>query len=378
MPANNLLQNGVDISGGRLPLLSFVIMARNDDYMGNAQWRLETTLDFLGRSLSALGRLADAEVVIVDWQSELPLHSALSLSQEVTAITRFVMVPQSLSRSLTFECEFPRPVILNAGIRRARGEYIVQTLGDVLWTREALERVFAIAEGKGGTVEAEKETLYVIGRKEIPYDLVATSPKTTEVETFIRDNNKAIVDVPPLPYLLVPGDSLMMHRHLWLASRGFDERLQHWGWSDCDIILRLQLSHRVVSKREDPALNVYHLNHIGPQDVRAVETRDENPWLFNDVTVNDADWGLGSFTFPEHPGHAAVPLEAVPPVFLHNYRVLHALNLLRFVVRDFSLTNARFALNCLFLILEQSPPGSVGKMIHTFLRLLKPRGASQR
>ena len=52
------------------PLLSFVIMARNDEYMGNAKWRLETTLDFLATSLSKLGRLQDAEVVIVDWQSE--------------------------------------------------------------------------------------------------------------------------------------------------------------------------------------------------------------------------------------------------------------------------------------------------------------------
>ena len=154
--------------GKGAPLLSFVIMARNDQYMGNGRWRLETTLDFLGMNLGRLGRSEEVEIIIVDWQSEIPLYQELKLSRETVAITRFIIVPPDAG--LDFECDFPRPVILNTGIRRARGKFIIQTLGDVLWTTEALSRLFAIALMAG----VAEETLYVIGRKEIPYDFVST------------------------------------------------------------------------------------------------------------------------------------------------------------------------------------------------------------
>jgi glycosyltransferase involved in cell wall biosynthesis len=354
-------------------LLTFVILARNDDYMGNARWRLETTLDFLGRSLCELGRLDDVEVLIVDWQSAHPLHLELSLSQKIASITRFLIVPSLISNSINFDCDFPRPVILNTGIRRSKGEFIIQTLGDVLWTPETLRLVFDKAKGDDSLSVSEKEILYVIGRKEIPYEFVATNPSTSEVEAFINYGKMDLVDIPPYPYLLVPGDSLMMHRNMWFALRGFDEKLQYWGWSDCDIILRMRLVHKVISKHDDPALCVYHLNHIGPEELLAVNNRPVNPSMFNDFTVNASDWGLGSFTFPEYPVSEIVNYIEIPPVYVKHYRIVHVLNLLRFTVLNMNLNNICFMYNCILLILEQSPKCSFGKMIHSTLRFVKRR-----
>jgi hypothetical protein len=358
-------------SGNHMPLLSFVIMARNDEYMGNGKWRLEMTLAFLGMNLGKLGRLGDVEIVIVDWQSEVPLHHAVVLTREAAAITRFIVVPHTVEQ--VFECDFPRPVILNTGIRRARGQYIIQTLGDVLWSCEALARLFEIA----GTAGEAERTLYVIGRKEIPYEFVATSPEMAELEAFITTNNSEIIDIAPQPLLRVPADSLMMHRTLWLSSRGFDERLQLWGWSDCDVILRQELKHRVITKREEPTFNVYHLNHIGPGDWHTIETRTTNSWLFNDYTVNGDEWGLGATSIPEFPERTPLIPASAEPLYVNNFRVLHACGVLRFIFQEFSLANAKLAFNCLTMIMGQSPDGSIAKAVYPVFRLLKQRGGTR-
>ena len=46
--------------------LSLILCSRNDAYMGNSRWRLETTLNSLGDRVRALGKTGDVEVVVAD------------------------------------------------------------------------------------------------------------------------------------------------------------------------------------------------------------------------------------------------------------------------------------------------------------------------
>jgi len=48
------------------PVLSLVLCARNDAYMGNSRWRLETSLNYAGAQIAALGAEDRVEIVVAD------------------------------------------------------------------------------------------------------------------------------------------------------------------------------------------------------------------------------------------------------------------------------------------------------------------------
>lgn len=355
------------------PLLSFVILSRNDKYMENAKWRLEMTLDFLALGLSRLNRLDDAEIVIVDWQSTVPLHTVLNISSLARKIVRFIMVPETVSESNAFDNDFPRPIITNVGIRRAKGIFVVQTVGDVLWTDVTLSFLFDVIEGRKSIKSRIGETLIVVGRKEIPYEVVSENPSLEYLEKYISNNLDCITDIPPYPYLLVPADGLVMHRDRWFESRSFDERLQHWGWSDCDIVLRMRLKYSLLSKLDDPRLNVYHLNHIAPDKDLEVNERKTNPWLFNPLIVNDKNWGLADWSFEEvysnEISYGNIQFfSKVIEVQNDSFRRKHITNLLVFLVSSMTLHNFKFVLSCLFFIWSQYPEDSIPKKIYVSLK----------
>src|SRR5258708_39099657 len=96
------------------PLLSFFTGARNDSYMGNFRWRLETTINYLGASLRKLGREGAVEFVITDWGSEVPLHRVLNLTEEGRRVVRFILVPPAQAKlHQTKENDYPTSVIQN-------------------------------------------------------------------------------------------------------------------------------------------------------------------------------------------------------------------------------------------------------------------------
>ena len=107
----------------RRPLLSFVIAGRNDGFMGDFNWRLSTSINIMARGAAKIGRLQDIEVIIADWNSQVPLHKVLELVPEARAITRFLCVPDEVAISAQGDTEFDACTALNLGIRRARGEF---------------------------------------------------------------------------------------------------------------------------------------------------------------------------------------------------------------------------------------------------------------
>ena len=107
------------------PALSLILCSRNDNYMGNSRWRLETTLNYVADQVEALGRTKDAEILVADWGSDIPLRDVLRLTPAAAQIVSFILIPPELARALQKDSPFPEVLALNAAARRARGLYIV-------------------------------------------------------------------------------------------------------------------------------------------------------------------------------------------------------------------------------------------------------------
>jgi glycosyltransferase involved in cell wall biosynthesis len=304
------------------PRLSLIIGARNDQFMGNFTWRLETALNYLAANLKRLGRLEDVEVVVTDWGSEVPLHSVLSLNWSARRIVRFILVPPPLAQELQGDSEFPIVLAQNAAVRRSRGGYISQVDSDILFTPEFLAKLFEILDGHQSVGEPLERALLFCGRQEISWWVASRNPDISEIE-FVIQKLARFLPESAWVYVNDPGicavynkrnnplhahDDFyfpwmafaMLHRNAWHESRGYNERLIYRGAFDIDFALRIRQKYVWVDLGFF-GVTLFHLNHHPPISLlqsspRKVNRMNATNFVFN---PNDEGWGLGKYELQE-------------------------------------------------------------------------------
>src|SRR5262249_17874056 len=140
---------------------------------------------YLAWNLANLNRLSDVEVVIVDWDSQIPLHQVLPLTQAAAKITRFIIVPPAVVRSFGFDSTFPSPFITNIGLRPAKGRFIVNVEADTCFAPSALNCLFAILEGKISMGIAPDQAYCVFSRRQVPVARCARKPTVMELDRYL-------------------------------------------------------------------------------------------------------------------------------------------------------------------------------------------------
>ena len=288
------------------PALSLVLASRNDDYMGNARWRLETSLNYVGERVEALGRETDVEVLVTDWGSDVPLSEVVALTPATARIVSFVTVPAVLARERQRDSPFPEVLALNAAARRARGTYIGRIDQDTLVGDRFLRWFFEVVERerplKGLDVTLES-ALFFANRRGIPYSIASGSPSLRHVTRFIRlfgttlhiwRDNPSTGDV----FWTSAVGIWLAHRDLWHECGGYDERLIYYNWMEADMICRLRRKYPVVDLGALTGHDFYHLDHLHPRAARfgqrhAMKNRAID--LAAEPSVlhpNPDDWGL--------------------------------------------------------------------------------------
>lgn len=278
------------------PTLSFVIPARNDAFTGNFKWRLETTLNYLAGNLLKLDRLDETEVVICDWGSEEPLHTALCLDRAARKISRFVLIPPEIAHQLQKDSEFPVVLAQNTAIRRCRGEYIAQIDSDILFTIEFLKALFEILEKRRDIGVPADQSLIVAKRYHVPFKYVSNSPPIHELDWFIR-HFKRFLPLNAYEGKISSTTLTLMRKELWKECGGYDERMIYRGGMEVD------LGHRITRKypwfdMTTFGLFTFHLEHI---QGRKLNTRKWNTWSPENLPFhpNSRDWGLNSYSLEE-------------------------------------------------------------------------------
>ena len=285
------------------PLLTLILCSRNDFYMGNSRWRLETSLNLALLNAKRADFLDQLEIIVSDWGSEIPLHEILKLVPEAEGRVKFVHIPEDIAIIEQKDSKFPEVIALNAAARRACGEYIGRIDNDTV-VGEDFFRKFAKLQKNNHKNELDlKDSFLFVERRSVPFRISRLSLNLNQIDSFIKffKNHFRVESATDWgkEFWWSPVGIMIFHRNIWKATRGYDERLIYWGWMEGDLALRLGQKHAVVEFSKFVGNDFYHLEHYPSltayKDRNGPATpRQKNEPVFKGLsyTVNKDDWGL--------------------------------------------------------------------------------------
>src|SRR4051794_9050874 len=131
---------------GPQPYLSVVVTTRNDDHGGDPLKRLQALVNSFDEQCSRTG--LDAELIVVEWNPPIGkprVSELLRVPDPPHCSYRFVEVPPELHRALQYGDVLPlfQMIAKNVGVRRARGQFILATNIDIIFSTELVEFIAA-------------------------------------------------------------------------------------------------------------------------------------------------------------------------------------------------------------------------------------------
>jgi len=290
------------------PPLSLILCTRNDQYLGNSRWRLQTALNYVAQRAHELSREADVEVLVADWGSEIPLRDVLELSPAAAGIVSFIQIPPEIARDLQKDSPFAEVFALNAAARRSSGEYIGRIDQDTLLGKGFLEYFFALYEGRQRLEIPLDSALLFANQRMFPYRIVVRDPSLWTVEKFIGWFEKLMkIEISSLDAFYKNGVGIWLaHRKLWNECGGYDERLIYMNAMEVNMIERLMQKYTIVDLGRIVDYVFFHLEHYHPRVTRSSSThRKINPEaIFAKTDIlnpNGSSWGLDQYHFEKLP-----------------------------------------------------------------------------
>lgn len=258
------------------PELSIVVTARNDNHGGNLLHRMQIFVN--GILVQSERHGLRTELILVEWNppSDKPrLAEALSWPERHDFCTvRIIEVPPEIHQQYKHSDNLPlyQMIAKNVGIRRARGEFILATNIDILFSHELMR---FLASGA-----LEKGYVYRVDRYDVPEDVPLNTSIDKQLEycrkNVIRinslDGTRNLLTGDYLPSRLPPfmsfaglhfnscGDFTLMHKEHWFALRGYPE-FDMYSFHLDTLFLLLAHYGGVRQKILSDPMRIYHIEH---------------------------------------------------------------------------------------------------------------------
>lgn len=279
-------------------LLSIVLAGRNDGYLTDYIYRLETTINQYSVSLPD-DTLDFLEVILVDWGSEVPLCDVISLTPKARKYTKFLEVPPQ-SAGVGFD----QITAINIGIRSSEGEFVMLSDSDCVYTPYSLNQLFAILSKQqiGLCLDLENQ-IFNISRVQVPESFVQRRPGYEAIQQKINQlANNLNFENQHLQALGGFAGAQLMAKKMWEYMRGFYEG-GHLGWGAADNAITLR-----VCKKGDwhnlaqYGVICYHLNHSSLSKADASSSFLSKPnapfqTRSHSFLRNNKNWGRATETF---------------------------------------------------------------------------------
>ena len=312
------------------PKISFVVVARNDNYGGDFLSRMQAFVNVVLTLSERYG--LSMELVIVEWnppKDNPRLADALTwLESPRHCQVRFIEVPLEMHRQFPHSERTPLFEFIgkNVGVRRAKGEFILVTNPDILFGEELIRFL--------SSTNLSSKYFYRTAR----YDVEGPFPTGMSVEEQLAYCQQHITRINayfgsfdnrlsehfdlqrilyacldyiiwrlryfPLdkPFTNASGDFFMMHRSHWHSLRGYPQIIgaDKYGLFHTDSFMMYQaLFHGLRQVRLGSRLRIYHLEHDRKRDSTLFSpevdsTRQQLLKARKPIMFNDETWGLGA------------------------------------------------------------------------------------
>ncbi len=311
------------------PKVSFVVVARNDNYGGDFLERMQLFTDTL--SALCIKYELPAELVVVEWnppQDRERLQSAIKWKVDNYYFRVLIIeVPNEIHKTFLHSDRVPLYEFIgkNVGIRRANGQYILATNPDIIFTDSL---IFALS---GGTLS------YGYYYRTNRYDVESPLPVFTSIYELFNYCSSHVVQVNNYsgsskrnlkqqcfylldriiwrvnhpthdrPFTNAAGDFLLMNRGHWLNLKGYPELIgsDSYGRLHVDgMILFTAMYNGMREVRLDDTLRIYHQEHPRKSDTMPYSRKLEDTYTSlthggRNIKLNDDGWGLISMNLPE-------------------------------------------------------------------------------
>lgn len=274
-------------------LLSIITHHRNEHYLGDSLWRMQTCFNKLAHGLTTLGT-TDVEIVCCDWGSHIPLKDVLMLSSDLANRLHWVVVDGRTARQADADSEYSAVHATNVAVRHCSGDYLLYLDIDV-YVPEQTMRILLDCLRAGYLDGYNLRNAFFWGsRYHVPKEFVDSRPSQPELDAYISQYVSTFkYDIVNKYDFAGAATALLVTREMWYAMHGADERLRYWGWSDIDIHRRLCMRYAFGGDLEAYGMRFYHLEHYATRNLSV-----ENPRRVNEMInptqfeVNDENWGL--------------------------------------------------------------------------------------
>jgi hypothetical protein len=244
------------------PYLSAVFFTRNDGYGGK---RHEAGIK--GLLLQAEKHHLRLELIMVEWNpppGKPLLKDVFPWPQNLNFCTiKTIVVPASIHARYKFSDKYPvhGTVSFNAGIRRARGEFVLSTTPDILFSDEIIE--FLASE------KLDKNTMYGINIHHVRGD-AALRPTLEKQISYCQKAIRGVSDIgSPIDYISpedpiiqreAPGDFILLPRERWNLIHGYPE-IDVVGANTGDLVIHMAYLSGARDVILGEPLRVYHMAH---------------------------------------------------------------------------------------------------------------------
>lgn len=266
-------------------MYSFVYVARNDNYCGDAVLRLRTSLECLITQASRTG--ISYEIVVVDWNSHEPLVTHDYFKNYKNEKTRFVLVPPDVSAEVGVRNGVSEVHGFNLGMRVSQeGSWVIRMDQDLLLGR----RVFTYLLERASNLDPN-EVWWCSRRESHPVYMQRGMDAWFDMHKHPAD----FVDAQ-YPYLPLwtgrtydDGEGAVglfaMARDTWYRLGGYNEGMT--GWGHMEVELSKHMSERFPDLKwvnlhgllECAIVHIWHMEHrrVGasarPMNAEAFEPR---------------------------------------------------------------------------------------------------------
>ena len=276
-------------------VLSICIAGRDDDYMPDFRYRITTTLNHYASTLTALARLDQVELVVVDWGSRTPLSACLELSDQARRLCRFLYASKAvLRRTQEDENLFHSTRSCNVALRRARGRYLFLTNADQLMPQHSMDSLLRLLTGALTAPLAIENALMIVPRVQVPWQFAASRPSVEDWDRYIALNEYALAREPSPPQSYVFGSTagFVFSNSMCQELGGLNEVQAGWGWSDIEFCIRATM-RRSYLYLSSFGVEMFHMGHA-PSGGRSTRPISSQLRWSTEIRPNAEGWGLAN------------------------------------------------------------------------------------